>query len=298
MSGDLRIQQYPAPQMSLTNATRFIGNNIVRWTNPQNGAQILSDWQGEDTIAMLNYPASSKKGDGAATADLEFLIDVGPTASALCSASRLTCETAPTANQYLPSIGLPRQLPATTLGNFLSDGNHIADSTQKPSMLHILFGLWFEYDSLNPELVGAGPDEYNGVGHPGIGTNDVMLISVPEGGSMFVFTDLNEFTINGAPPQSSSWCQVPSHAMWIVLTVEASPNITVQIRPPGYAAGGSGEDTLFFAPPNGFRYYVHAQGIYGCGGIVPGSINAVAPSITEPTPRSSTISNLHQREHP
>lgn len=263
---------------------RTIGSNIIRWANPQNGASIISDWNGEDTIAVLGYSHGDYGGgtfSGAKTCDLQFLIDVGPTASGNCSASRMTWQGAPTANQYLP-LG-PKTSPPDGLSNFLSGSYSIADNSPKPSDLHILLSVWFEYDVVSARPfphpdIGASI-YYVGVGATGIGLGDVMELQYPGGTSQTFFTDTNQFQISTPSPipkltpESTDWSDTNPHVTWIIQPYSGKQQFTVKIAGPQYLQGLPNPDAnkaYFFAPPIGMKYYVHAQAIWGCGGFIPG----------------------------
>lgn len=264
---------------------RLLGNNIGRWTNPQNGAQILGKFQGEENVCRFEYdPANS---DDHAICDFEIKRDVGPTASGNCSISRLNCETGPTIAQYefLESDSALTN-PAVTATRFNSNGHNTADGTSKPADFHILMGVWFDYDAENP--VDIGGTDRSGVFQAGIGAGDVIIMDdLVNGGGWWQFTKFNEFQnySAGSPlPRSTTFCDAFNrHGMWFVLSGTYKPRLRVKVVPPGFAAGNN--DATFYAPPDGLRYYIHAQAISGCTGLIPGIVNVAAPVAVGTEPR-------------
>ena len=145
-------------------------------------------------------------------------------------------------------------------------------------------GVWFEYDNENP--VDIGGTDRSGVFEIGIGAADIIVMDdLDYGGGWWQFTKFNEFqnyNIGSPLPESSSWCDEFALGMWFVLSTQYKPRLRVKVVPPGFANGQIDAD--LYAPPDGLRYYIHAQAIDGCVGIVPGQVNVAAPVAVDELP--------------
>jgi len=272
------------------------GNNLARWRNPANGAVVTRNYEGEDNVCRFEYDPANPS--DYATCELHVIKDVGPTASGNCSISRLSCETSFTPVQYSMLESDPAlTTPVTTLQRFSTGGFGIGDGSPKPANFHILIGVWFEYDAENPVTIGGIPR--SGVFHSGIGGGDVIIIDdLVNGGGWWLFTEFNEFQnySGGSPlPQSVTWCdQLNRHGMWMTLSTTYRPRLRIRVVTPNYADDDPPNPTLY-APPDGLRYYLHAQAIEGCTGLIPGIVNVAAPVAAGNTPRRNGLKKHSSR---
>lgn len=247
---------------------RLRTNNLRRWTGFFNGASLVSEWNGEREVAQLGYDPDTDAVDlsGIKYATFTTTIDVGPTASAICTEVDLEvgCNNQ-TDSRYWVRDGAFKT-PVNLQTAFTAAGGVASDNAQKPSTLQMLAAVWFEYDG---PLRPVGPN--HGVFEIGIGGGDLIFFeNLTTGGIAWLFTGTNELDTS-PPPQSVDWCDSPQ-VTWLQMPLSGlRDDFRVSIRPPGHGKNPAQAGADIDGSPGGLRYYLQIYIIDGCS-LIPGTL--------------------------